>query len=189
MLLIGSKSIRPRFFLAAAATISMLSMTTSVLPASAATSAVTTLTFTIQGGPLAITAPAGAIDSGIFDAATSAVALKLTVGKVTCSDTRGAPNSGWVVSASVSAFADAKAQKISITKMVYSIGSFTKATPNGTVSTSGGLTPISSAGVAVVEAKATDGGATASWTSGIEGTIAVGAAPGFYTGVLTHSIL
>ena len=191
MLSTNSKTNRSRVLAAATATLCMFAIGASALPASAATTGATTLTFTVKSGVIAITIPAGAVDSGSFTSEGTKVSGTLNVGAVAVADTRYTTNSGWVASAAVSDFTNAAKDKISATSMTgYKIaGLVVTGAGTGTVLATGSTASLSGTGAPVVEGKATNGAATAAWSASIGWDLPAATPPGDYSGTITHSIL
>ncbi len=145
----------------------------------------TTVTFTINSGAIAISAPSTTQDlgtAGIAPGSTTSAAFDDTV---SVTDNRGDLVAAWTVQVSATDFTGATdGETISNAQANYS---------SGAVTSSAGLvvTPSIAATMAVNSTLvgAGTGSNSASWTPTVGVTVPVGAVADTYTGTVTHSLL
>ena len=176
---------RTRCLLVAAAG-GMLTLGMAV-PASAATSGVSTATITVQGGFLSITVPpdAGNLGSRINTVAGGTISGPL--GQVQVSDARSpAAGSGWVTSVIASAFTPPAGPAIAASAVSYTAGPITKVgTATYTANDPANLTGVSPA----VTATGITGDNSATWNPTISVAVPGGMAANPYAATITHSVL
>lgn len=154
------------------------------VPAFAATTATTPVTVTVNGGALAITAPAGPVSLGSVAGSVAAQPLPaVALGNVQVSDLR-AGILGWTVTAGSTDFTGAGA--IPAAAMTYT-------TPAATVTGTAIVTPASliamtNTGNTVQTATIVTGDNTATWSPTIGVTVPAGAVAGTYSATITHSV-
>jgi hypothetical protein len=159
----------------------------AVAPASAATTAGTTLQFTEGTGAINITAPTGTVILlPALTPTTSAQTVSAAIGSVVVTDNQG-NDTGWVASASATDFISGSLPHILASNAAY--------TTPGAIATVGTVTAVShdlaSLGTAapVVTATGVVGANTATWTPTITLTVPGGTLPGTYTSTLTQSVV
>ncbi len=168
------------------ATASLLALPLIAVAAQPASAVTTSMTLTLSGGPLLISAPASA-DLGTATASSEGILYTAQLGEVIVSDDRAAAaGAGWVASAISTALTPTAGPAIAATYIGYSAG--TVAT-TGTVTTTDN-DPSTIIGVSpVVTATAITGSNTATWNPTLDITIAGTFVAGVYTGTITHSVL
>ena len=144
----------------------------------------TTVTFTVSGGSLSLTAPTS-VDLGTNGPGTT---LTGSLGVVTVTDNRAAVDATWTAVASASDWTTGggtPAETIPATDAGYDPGSITT---TGTVTATG--TPITLAGTPapVVTGTAINGSNTASWNPAISVAVPASAVAGIYAGTITQSV-
>jgi hypothetical protein len=172
----------PLFVLASAAAFAMA----FALPAAAAPTGDTIVTFEITAGTLDIVVPATA-DLG--DVATGAASVSDQLGPVTVTDTRGALDAGWVATVSSTSFttgAETAAETIPASAVTYAPGAVTAST--GTVTLTPGATDDLAAPLVAMTATAIVGNNSATWNPTITIALPAAAVAGTYTGTITHSV-
>jgi hypothetical protein len=176
----------PLFVLATVALV-----TAFALPASAAPTDDTVVTFEITAGSLDITTPATA-DLG--DVAAGAASVSGQLGPVTVTDTRGALNASWVATVSSTTFttgAGTPAETIPPSEVNYSAGAATSTTGDGTfapgVPGAGGGPDLTDPRTAFTHTGGT-GNNSATWNPTITINLLPSAVAGTYTGTITHSV-
>jgi hypothetical protein len=156
----------------------------SALPASAAPGdpVDTAATFTLEGGDLLLSAPAGA-DLGPDASGTTAITG--TLGATTVTDARGGV-AEWSVSAASTTFVGDVGGSTS-TAVVYTAGTVAE---SGTITVADGTAADLTAGAQpVVTPTSLSGNNTASWTAGLAVTMPADALADDYAGTVTTSIL
>jgi hypothetical protein len=146
----------------------------------------TDATFTITGGALAITAPAGSVPLGTAAASPGAQDIGAALGNVTVTDGRGG-TAGWVASVISTAFTPpAPAVAVSASAVTYDTPAATE-TGTSTVTAQDANGPI---GVMPVQTATLVSGANgATWSPTVTVAVPAGAMPGVYTATLTHSVV
>jgi len=152
----------------------------TALPASAAATGDTDVTFTLTGGTLDITPAASA---ALTNGATGDDDVSGSLGAVGVSDTRGSI-AGWIITASSTTFSDGVGS--AFTGVSYNSGSAT-ATTGFITAGSAGEVSIDNA-VPVAEGTAAVGNNTASFTPTLTVTLPTMSLAGNYTGTVTTSI-
>ena len=149
-----------------------------------ATSAeITSMSLSITGGSLTISAPT----SFNLGSAGSPSTISVQMDPVTVTDNRGIiSGGGWITSTIASALTPTAGPAIPAALMGYSSGVFTK---TGTVIlTEYDVTTLEGA-IPVVTATGISGNNVVSWSPNISISIPSGFAIGVYTGTITHSVL
>ncbi|MCZ2824302.1 MULTISPECIES: hypothetical protein [unclassified Modestobacter] len=156
-------------------------------PAIAETTGVTAATVTVQGGVLGITVPTDAGSLGTADNAVLGGAISGPLGQVQVDDGRSAvAGSGWVASATSTAFAPPVGPAIPATAVGYTVGALTQVgTATYTANDPGNLTGVAP----VVTATAITGDNSATWTPTITVSVPGGMAAGVYSATITHSVV
>lgn len=157
------------------------------LPASAATSGITTATVTVQGGFMSITVPTDAGSLGSRINTVSGGTISGPLGQVEVSDARSAAaGSGWVASVISSAFTPPAGPAIPASAVSYTAGGITKVgTATYTANDPGNLTGVAAA----VTATGITGDNSATWTPTINVAIPGGTIAGVYSATITHSVV
>jgi hypothetical protein len=152
----------------------------------AAPAVATTLSITIQGGALAITAPADAGNLGSRPNSVGGGTITGSLGQVQVSDARGAPaGSGWVANAISTAFIPLTGTAIAASAVGYTVGTITKVgTATYTASDPSNLTGV----VATITATGITGDNSATWNPTISVVVPGGMAVGVYTATITQSV-
>lgn len=164
----------------------LLISTVAALAAATAVSAgaLTTATFTLTAGALSISAPTGTVALGASQvASTSPRTFSGPLGTVTVTDERGGTTT-WVTSVISSAFTPVPASTaVPATAVSYAAGTITVSALVG--ATTPATTDLT--GVSPVVNGASTGISTASWNPTITVVVPANAAPGVYSGTITHS--
>ena len=191
----GSTSFRIRTILGASLAGALALAAFSAGTADAAPSADTTTTFTVSGGSLDITAPAGPVDLGT-GAAGSTTTIEGQLGTVQVIDTRAALAPTWTSSVSSTDFTTGgatPAETITAVNVRYWTGASTGQTGSG-VAFSGGQ-PNAAASVTLDTPQnlwvltAGVGNNTKSWNPTLRVAPPAAAVAGAYTGTVTHSVV
>ncbi|WP_371778405.1 hypothetical protein [Streptosporangium subroseum] len=172
----------PLFILASAAAFTMA----FALPAAAAPTGDTIVTFEITAGTLDIVVPATA-DLG--DVAAGATSVSGQLGPVTVTDTRGALDAGWVVTVSSTAFttgAATPAETIPASAVTYTPGAATAT--SGTATFTPGTPDDLATPITAFSATDIVGNNSATWNPTITIALPPAAVAGVYTGTITHSV-
>ena len=112
---------------AAALLVAVIASAGTAAPASAATTGGTTASFTLTGGTLSITVPAGTVSFGSTPEAVAAQVVSGSLGVVQVDDARNAAaGSGWVATAISAAFTPSAGPAIAASAVSYSAGAITK---------------------------------------------------------------
>ncbi len=146
----------------------------------------TDATFTITGGGLAISAPAGTVSLGTATAKAGAQEISAALGNVTVTDGRGGV-AGWVASVISTAFTPvAPAVAVPASAVLYDTPASTES-GTSTVTAQDAVGPV---GVMPVQTATLVSGANgATWSPTITVTVPAGAMPGVYAATLTHSVV
>lgn len=164
----------------------MLTGLAAALPATAATSGTTTVTFTLTGGTLDIVVPATA-NLGSFTVTSPTVSAAL--GTVSVTDSRGLAGATWTTSVASTAFAGsgtAASVTIPAANIAYSPGTITSSNVSTTGST---VAALSTSPQSTVVASSGTGVNTASWNPTLTVTIPpASAVAGAYEATVTHSV-
>lgn len=158
--------------------------------AQAATTAGTTTTFSVNGGALAITAPASTnVGSGAAGASITAA-----LGAVTVTDARGLLTASWTASASTTSFTTGggtPAETVGATEVSYWSGPATANTGIG-VLTPGQLTALLAQSLGTSKTAFTltlgVGNNSVTWNPTVIVAVPSAAIAGTYTGTITHSV-
>jgi hypothetical protein len=145
--------------------------------------ATTTITLTVAGGGLSISAPA----SGTFGTVASPSDATFEMGAVTVTDARGASaGASWTATALITALTHSDgATTIPATLFRYTAGTPTK---TGTVTLTELAATAFDSATSVVSATSITGNNTAVWTPLISIPVPSGTPTGTYTGTITHSV-
>jgi hypothetical protein len=165
--------------------VTLVAVLSPAAAAQAATSASTTVTFTVSVGTLDITAPA-TVDLGT---AVPGATVSGSIGPVTVTDTRGDVAAVWTATVSSTPFVNG-ASTIPNTAVTYWSGPTTASTP------ATGFTPGQPTAGDAVALGATvtafsfsgSGGNTATWNPTLAVAVPSTAIVGVYTGTVTHSV-
>ncbi len=143
----------------------------------------TTITLTVAGGGLSISAPA----SGTFGTVASPSDAIFEMGAVTVTDARGASaGASWTATASITALTHSDGvTTIPATLFRYTAGIPTK---TGTVTLTELATTAFDSAASVVSATLITGNNSAVWTPLISIPVPSGTPTGTYTGTITHSV-
>jgi hypothetical protein len=145
----------------------------------------TTATFTLTAGALSISTPAGPVALGAPQvASTSARTFSGPLGTVTVTDERGGATT-WVTSVISTAFTPVPASTaVAAVNVAYAAGTVTQ---SALVTAA---TPVTTdlTGVSPVVNGTSTGLSTASWNPTITVVVPANAAPGVYSGTITHSV-
>jgi hypothetical protein len=143
----------------------------------------TTMTLTVTGGGLNISAPA----SIAFGSITSGATATVTMGSVTVTDLRGVAAGGvWVTTAIATPLTKVDlSSTIQPNVIGYAAGSFTH---TGTVTLAKTDASDLTSAFAVVSASAITGGNSASWTPTMTVDVPIGTPNGAYSGSVTQSV-
>lgn len=166
-----------KIFIVAAAFAAIVAVT--ALPAGADTP----VTFTLTAGALSISAPSGSVQLGPSQVASaSSHTFSGLLGTVTVNDDRGGTNA-WVASVISTAFTSPGQTAVAAIHVSYAPGTIA-------VSNVVAATPATTdlTGVSPVVNGTSTGLATASWNPTITVVVPAGAAPGVYSGTITHSV-
>jgi hypothetical protein len=157
------------------------------LPASAATSGITTATVTVQGGFLSITVPINAGNLGTRINTVGGGTISGALGQVQVNDARSAAaGSGWVTSVISSAFTPPAGPAIPPSAVSYTAGAITKTgTATFAADDPGDLTGE----VAAVTATGITGDNSATWNPTINVAVPGGTIAGIYLATITHSVV
>jgi len=160
------------------------SLATLAAAASLPAAAATPVTFTLTAGALSISAPTAGVPLGSSQVASpSSHTFTGLLGTVTVTDDRGGIHA-WVASVIATAFTgDAGQTAVAATAVAYAPGAITV---SGVVATTPATTDLT--GVSPVVNGASTGLAWASWNPTITVVVPAGAAPGVYSGTITHSV-
>jgi hypothetical protein len=169
-------------------TVATIAATTGVASATD-TSAGTTVTFTLQGGSLSISAPASG-SLGTAEAGSALVGtLQAELGQVTVTDERDKLLSDWSASARASEFSnlsEPNASPIAASSLGY------LAIPDVAMSANVALTPVALAAMSTeplpVVTAAASGNNVGVWVPQLTLTVPAQAVAGTYTGTITHSV-
>jgi hypothetical protein len=174
-------------FCALAAITSTTVALAGVVPASAATTGVTSANVTIIGGALAISVPAAAGSLGSATNEVGGTTISGSLGEVIVSDARGAAaGSGWVASAISTAFTPTSGPTIAAANVGYSAGTIAKVgTATYTANDPANLTGVAP----VVTATGITGDNSATWNPTIIVAVPGGTAAGTYSATITHSLV
>jgi hypothetical protein len=157
----------------------------TALPAVAASTGDTPVTFEVTSGALNISVPTNTVDLGSVQASTSVQPVSAQLGNVTVTDDRDG-TTGWTVNAHADDFTGP--QNISVSapgSSSYSPGNFTT---TGTVNVTGSvLTPLYPPGP-VATATGVSGINTATWNPTITVNVPAGALVGTYSSTVTHDV-
>lgn len=147
----------------------------------------TTGTVTVTAGGLSITAPATAGSLGTIANSVDGGVISGSLGQVQVDDARSAvAGSGWVASVISTAFTPTAGPTIPAASVGYTAGTIAKiGTATYTANNPADLTGVAPA----VTATAITGDNRATWNPTINVTVQGGAAPGVYSGTITHSVL
>ena len=169
-----------RNFLLLASALATLAAATA-LPAGADTTA----TFTLTAGALSISAPTGTVPLGASQvASTSSHTFSGLLGTVTVTDERGGATA-WVASVISTAFTpNNAAAAVPAINVGYAAGTITVSAL--VVAVKPATTDLT--GVSPVVNGTSTGISTASWNPTITVVAPAGAAPGIYSGTITHSV-
>lgn len=177
----------PLFVLASAAALA----TAFALPAAAAPTDSTIVTFQVTAGSLDITAPE---TSDLGAVAAGAASASGQLGAVTVTDTRGALDASWVATVSSTTFTtggSTPAETIQPSEVNYSGGTPTSTTGDGTfapgVPGAGGGPDLTEPRTAFTHVGGT-GNNSATWNPTITVNLLPSAVAGTYTGTITHSV-
>ncbi len=157
----------------------------AVSAAVALSAGATTATFTLTAGALSISTPAGPVALAASQVASaSSRTFSGPLGTVTVTDERGGSTT-WVASVISTAFTPAPASTaVPATAVSYASGTVTVSALVVTA------TPVTTdlTGVSPVVNGTSTGISTASWNPTITVVVPGGAAPGVYSGTITHSV-
>ncbi|MEV6987111.1 hypothetical protein AB0M95_38450 [Sphaerisporangium sp. NPDC051017] len=149
-----------------------------------------TVTVALRADPLEITVP-GSVNLG---SGTAGGSISASMGTVTVTDTRGG-NPPWTATVTATNFttgAGSPSQTISNSDVAYWSGPATASSGTGTGTpgqpTAAQRVPLSSTVTAFSGHKTREDPYSVSWTPTLVVTIPATAAPGVYTGVVTHSV-
>ena len=172
--------------LIAAATLPAIALIAT--PAQAASSGDTTVTFTIAGGALNITAPA----SKSLGTGTGGTALVAQLGAVTVTDSRAALAGSWTATAAATTFTTGGAtpeETIGKATVMYMSGTTTATTGTAVILPGQTAAPVAlTAAVTAHSAAATVGNNSATWNPTLMINVPAQAIAGTYTGTVTHSV-
>ena len=156
-----------------------------ILPLIASTSfaADTTMTLTVTGGGLNISAPA----TIAFGSVSAGSIASMAMGSVTVTDLRGVAAGGvWVTTAIATDLTKVDlSSSIAASRMGYAAGAFSH---SGTVTLIKTDVSDLTTAVTVVSASAITGGNSASWTPTMTVDVPIGTANGAYSGSVTQSV-
>ncbi|MEV6862025.1 hypothetical protein AB0M44_13615 [Streptosporangium subroseum] len=172
----------PLFVMAAAAALAAA----FALPAAAAPTGDTIVTFEITAGTLDITVPATA-DLGAVAAGATSVSGQL--GAVTVTDTRGALDATWTATVSSTSFTTGgatAAETIPASAVTYTPGAATAT--SGTATFTPGTAADLATPITAFSATAIVGNNSATWNPTITVALPPAAVAGTYTGTITHSV-
>jgi hypothetical protein len=152
----------------------------------------TTITFTLTGGSLSITAPGSTVNLGSVSVAAGSVTGQL--GTITINDGRGLLHGGWTGTVSSSHFTtggQTAAEPVAATNVAYWSGAAT-ATLGLTTLEGIQLTPRAAVAINTARTAFTAGSLvgdnSASWNPTLIVTIPAAAVVGTYTGTVTHTV-
>jgi hypothetical protein len=168
-----------RFLLAVASLAALAAVV--ALPAAADTPA----SFTLTAGTLSISAPTSSVSLGSQAVSSSPSTISGQLGAVTVTDQRGGATT-WVASVIVTAFTPTTGPAVTAipaTQVSYAAGTITQ---SGVTATKPATTDLT--GVSPVVNGVSTGLSTASWNPTISVTLPANAAPGVYSGTITHSV-
>ena len=154
------------------------------VPASADT---TTVSVTVTGGTLTISAPAAAGSLGSIANSVGGGTINGSLGQVQVNDARSAAaGSGWVASVISTAFTPSAGPTIAASFVSYTAGTITKVgTATYTANNPGNLTGVSAA----VTATGITGDNSATWTPTINVAVPGGTVATTYSAIITHSVV
>ena len=144
----------------------------------------TTVTFTVTGGALAMTAPT----SSNLGSGAPGTTISHSLGTVTVTDTRALLSATWTATASSTAFTTglaSLAETIPASDVNYNPGSITT---TGTITATGTAVTLSGTPQTVVAGTAGVGNDTASWNPTLAVSVPAASVGGLYTGTLTQSV-
>jgi hypothetical protein len=152
------------------------------IPITATQAATTTITLTIAGGGLSISAPS----SGTFGTVASPSSASVELGAVTVTDTRDPYEVTWTATAIITALTHSDG----VTTIPATLFRYTADVPTKTGSVT--LTELAETAfdspVAVVSAASINGNNSATWTPLITIPVPASTPTGTYTGTITHSV-
>jgi len=156
----------------------------TIPPAQAASSADTTVTFTLEIGALSITAPVSK-DAGNFVGLSNPV---FSLGTVSVDDARGAPGASWAATAVSTDFTDGLFT-IPAGNVLYMTPGNLTTTGAGCSYTNGAPTfTVIGSSTNVLSASGCSGSNTASWDPVIQITLPLNTTSGTYSGTITHAV-
>ena len=147
--------------------------------------AATPASFTLTAGGLSLSAPTGAVSLGSQAVSSSASTISGQLGVVTVTDQRGGATA-WVASVIVTAFTPTTGPAVTAvpaTQVSYSAGTITQ---SGVTTAQPVTTDLT--GVSPVVNGTSTGLSTASWNPTVSVLVPANAAPGVYSGTITHSV-
>jgi len=168
-------------YLGAATATAAALMVVTALPASAAQTGDTAVTFSLGGGTLDIAVPTSA---ALTNGVSGATSITGTLGATTVTDNRGLLT-GWTSSAASTAFISTPAGTTS-TVVTYGSGTITKT--GFVTTTSSGSVPVTTTAVPVVVATLVQGVNTATWNPTLTVTLPATSTTGAYAGTVTTSV-
>jgi hypothetical protein len=141
-------------------------------------------TFTITGGALTISAPAGPVNLATGAASVAAQAISGTLGNVAVSDARGV-SLGWTTTAMSTAFANS-GLTVPASAITYLLAT---PTTTGWVTVTGVLASDLTTAKTVETATLALGVNTATWNPTISILVPAGTQTGVYAATMTHSVI
>lgn len=155
------------------------------LPASAATSGDTPLTFAVTGGTLDITVPSGPVDLGSVTASGADQTISGSLGNVTVTDSRGG-TTGWTATANAVDFTGPQTISVSAPDSSSYVAGTAAVTGTATVTEYdlNALYPPAP----VQMATGVSGINTATWNPTISVTVPANSLAGTYSSTITHSV-